>query len=209
MTIKEFFSLRTNKLFWLSIVAMIAISVMLFFIVFKGLDVYTRHGEAIEVPDVRGKTVKEATGIFKKNKLQCVVSDSIYISDRAAGSILDYNPPPGQKVKEGRTIYLTVNTMSVPLVVVPDVSDNSSYRQAQAMLIGAGFRMGPSENVTGELDWVYGVKYQGNILRAGDKAPMGATLTLMVGDGSTTEEEYESPYNVDSLRNDVTEESWF
>ncbi len=209
MTLKEFFSLKTNKFFWLNIVAMAVIAVMLFFIVFKGLDVYTRHGEGIIVPDVRGMTVKEATDILKKNKLHCVVSDSVYISDKAAGSILDYNPAAGQKVKEGRTIYLTINTMSVPLVVVPDVSDNSSYRQAQAMLIGAGFRMGPSENVVGELDWVYGVKYNGSVLRAGDKAPMGATLSLMVGDGTTHDEEYESPYEVDSVKNDTTEESWF
>ena len=37
--------------------------------------------------------------------------------------------------------------------------------------------------VSGEKDWVYGVIYQGRQLQIGDKAPIGATLTLMVGDG--------------------------
>ena len=29
--------------------------------------------------------------------------------------MLDLNPGVGQKVKEGRTIYLTINTLSIPL----------------------------------------------------------------------------------------------
>ena len=41
------------------------------------------------------------------------------------------------------------------------------------------------QTVSGEKDWVYGVKYQGRQLMAGDKVPLGASLTLMIGNGTT------------------------
>ena len=84
-------------------------------------------------------------------------------------------------MKEGRTVYLTVNTLDVPLRAIPDVADNSSLRQAQAKLLNAGFKLNQIQLVNGEKDWVYGVKYQGRQLAAGEKIPLGASLTLMVG----------------------------
>ena len=45
MTIKEFFSFKTNKYFWVNIVVMIVAVVLIVFGVMKWLDVYTRHGE--------------------------------------------------------------------------------------------------------------------------------------------------------------------
>ena len=110
MTIKEFFSFKTNKYFWVNIVVMIVAVVLIVFGVMKWLDVYTRHGEAVVVPDVKGMTVEEASKMFRNHGLVCVVSDSNYVKNKAAGIVLDVNPGAGQKVKEGRTIYLTINT---------------------------------------------------------------------------------------------------
>lgn len=61
MTIKEFFSFKTNKYFWMNILVMIVAVVLIVFGVMKWLDVYTRHGEAVVVPDVKGMTVDEAS----------------------------------------------------------------------------------------------------------------------------------------------------
>ncbi len=137
MTIKEFFSFKTNKYFWVNILVMIVAVVLIVFGVMKWLDVYTRHGEAVVVPDVKGMTVDEASKMFRNHGLVCVVSDSTYVKNKAAGIVLDVNPGAGQKVKEGRTIYLTINTLSIPLRAVPDVADNSSLRQAQAKVLAA------------------------------------------------------------------------
>ena len=82
------------------------------------------------MPDVKGMTVAEAGAVFDSRGLACIVSDSTYVKDKPAGCILDYNPAAGQKVKEGRIIYLTINAINIPLQVVPDVADNSSLRQA-------------------------------------------------------------------------------
>ncbi len=212
MTIKEFFSFKTNKYFWLNLIAMMAVVILLLFGVLKWLDVYTRHGEAVVVPDVKGMTVGEAEMLLRNHGLVCVVSDSNYVKNKPAGSILELNPSAGQKVKEGRTIYLTINTLDVPLRLVPDVADNSSVRQAQAKILAAGFKLSENELISGEKDWVYGVKYKGRQLNMGDKVPVGATLTLVVGDGETQGQDSDSLEIVEDAAGttDVsTDDSWF
>jgi beta-lactam-binding protein with PASTA domain len=119
--------------------------------------------------------------------LDGVVTDSIYVEEKPAGIILEHLPMAGQKVKKARKIYLTINTRNVPLVPVPDVADNSSVRQAKAQILGAGFKLGAVELVSGAQDWVYGVKYRGKVLGEQEKVPIGATLTLMVGNGGAAE----------------------
>ena len=212
MTIKEFFSFKTNKYFWLNLIAMMAVVILLLFGVLKWLDVYTRHGEAVVVPDVKGMTVGEAEMLLRNHGLVCVVSDSNYVKNKPAGSILELNPSAGRKVKEGRTIYLTINTLDVPLRLVPDVADNSSVRQAQAKILAAGFKLSENELISGEKDWVYGVKYKGRQLNMGDKVPVGATLTLLVGDGETQVQDSDSLEIVEDAAGttDVsTDDSWF
>ena len=212
MTIKEFFSFKTNKYFWLNLIAMMAVVILLLFGVLKWLDVYTRHGEAVVVPDVKGMTVGEAEMLLRNHGLVCVVSDSNYVKNKPAGSILELNPSAGQKVKEGRTIYLTINTLDVPLRLVPDVADNSSVRQAQAKILAAGFKLSENELISGEKDWVSGVKYKGRQLNMGDKVPVGATLTLLVGDGETQVQDSDSLEIVEDAAGttDVsTDDSWF
>lgn len=184
MTIKEFFSFKTNKFFWLNLLAMAVVVVVVLFGVLKWMDGYTRHGETVVVPDVTGMTMEEAAAMFGRQGLAYIISDTRYVKDKAAGIVLDLKPSPGEKVKEGRTVYLTVNTLDVPLRVLPDVADNSSLRQAQAKLLNAGFKLNDIQHVRGEKDWVYGVKYEGRRLEVGEKVPMGASLTLMVGDGA-------------------------
>jgi len=207
MTIKEFFSFKKNRFFWGNLLAVIIIACLLVFIVLKALDSYTRHGQAIVVPDAKGLTVSEAKVLFRGKGLHCAISDSTYVKDKPAGSILEHTPSSGQRVKEGRTIYLTINTLSVPLQIVPDVADNSSLRQAQARILAAGFKLSNNESTRGEKDWVYKVKYKGKVLGSSDKVPVGATLTLVVGDGAG--EVFESDSTRNAPADSVADESWF
>nr|WP_320057356.1 PASTA domain-containing protein [uncultured Bacteroides sp.] len=215
MTIKKFFSFKENKYFWVNIIAMIVVAILLIVGLLKGLDIYTRHGEGIVVPDAKDMTVEQAKILFSHRGLLCVVADSGYVKNKPAGCVLDHNPVAGQKVKEGRIIYLTINTLDVPLRSVPDVADNSSVRQAQARVMASGFKLTENEFVSGERDWVYGVKYRGRQLLTGEKVPLGATLTLMVGDGTevkdTLDQEVDSlgGTNNDSEAAPAKDDSWF
>ena len=217
MTIKEFFSFRQNKLFWINIAAMIVVAGGCLFGVLKALDTYTRHGEAVVVPDVKGLSLTDAQKMFAERGLKAVVADSSYVKNLPAGCVLDYNPVAGQRVKQGRTVYLTINTLSTPLQEVPDVADNSSVRQAEARLLAAGFRLTNNDSIPGEKDWVYAVKYKGDSLAIGAKVPVGATLTLVIGNGDGEPMPTDS-LSVDSLGVSQTpqpagetleEEDWF
>ena len=85
MTIKEFFSFRKNGLFWWNIIAMVIVAVGTIFGVLKALDAYTRHGEAVVVPDVKGLSLPEAKKMFADRGLECVVADSNYVKTLPAG----------------------------------------------------------------------------------------------------------------------------
>lgn len=214
--------MKTSKYVGLNIAAMIIVAIIIVWGVLKCLDIYTRHGQAIVVPDVKGLSARDANLQLAKYDLVATVSDSSYVKDKPAGSVLELNPSAGQRVKKGRTIYLTVNTSNVPMFAVPDVADNSSLRQAYARILAAGFKLTECEWIPGEKDWVYGIKYNGKDLVQGDKVPTGATLTLVVGDGMTApaedtdslgmDGEYyigDNPTTPQGTQIEQEEESWF
>ena len=206
-------------MFWLNIAGMIAVVCLAIFGVLRGLDAYTRHGQSVEVPKLSGLPVEEASAIASQKGLKCIVVDSDYVKTSIPGRILDQNPPMGQRVKEGRIIYLTINSFSIPLQAVPDVADNSSVRQAEARLLAAGFRLTSNDSIPGEKDWVYAVKYRGDSLAIGAKVPTGAILTLVIGNGEEPPQPTDS-LGIDSLRRHpvgmpagegqtLDEEEWF
>lgn len=181
ITLKEFFSFKKNRFFWLNLIAMIVVVIGACWGTLLWLDHYTHHGEAYVVPNVKNKTLGEAQQALHNQKLEGLVVDSSYVKGLPDGMVLDQNPVGGARVKEGRTIYLTITTSKVPLVKLPDLIDNSSLRQAEAKLKAMGFRLTEPEYVSGEQDWIYGIKYRGRNLASGDKVPHEAMLTLCVG----------------------------
>ena len=181
ITLKEFFSFKQNRFFWLNLIAMTVVVIGACWGILLWLDHYTHHGEAYVVPNVKNKSLGEAQLALHNQKLEGLVVDSSYVKGLPDGMVLDQNPAEGARVKEGRTIYLTVTTSKVPLVKLPDLVDNSSLRQAEAKLKAMGFRLTEPEYVSGEQDWIYGIKYRGRSLMSGDKVPHEAMLTLCVG----------------------------
>lgn len=212
VTFKEFFSFKNNRFFWLNLIAMVVVIVAAAWGTLQWLDSYTRHGEAVVVPDVKGMKLRLAENELGKQSLKSIVIDSSYVKGIAPGAVLEQNPAGGAKVKSGRTVYLTVNTGSTPQVVIPDIMDNSSLRQAEAKLRALGFKMTEPEYISGEKDWVYSIQYRGRDLKAGDKIPREAVLTLTVGDGNETMPEDSVPVNESGTASDgktVKDESWF
>ena len=212
MTIKDFFSLRKNLFFWGNLLAMVVVTVGLVWGTFKWLDIYTRHDVSVTVPDVKGLDLSDAMRLLEERNLNPVVSDSTYSPSQPGGMVLDMIPAQGAVVKEGRSVYLTVNTNRPPMRMIPDLIDNSSLRQAEAKLLAMGFKLDENDSIEGEKDWIYGIKYKGAHLQNGDEVPVGATLVLEVGSG-----EYSLDFEGDSLQSrDVSadeatlmDDSWF
>ncbi len=182
VTFKEFFSFKGNRFFWLNLIAMAVVLAGAVYGTLVGLDIYTHHGESFVVPDVKNKQWAQAAILLRDKHMQGVIIDSTYVKGLPSGIVIDQTPAGGARVKEGRTVYLTVNTSRVPLVKIPDIIDNSSMRQAAAKLKSMGFRLTEPELISGEQDWVYGIKYIGRELQVGDEVPREALLTLCVGD---------------------------
>lgn len=181
VSLKNFFSFKNNRFFWINIIAMVVVLTTVCYGTLYWLDTYTHHGESYVVPNVKNKTLAEAKHLFAGQFINGSVVDSMYIKGARAGIVLDQTPEAGSRVKQGRTVYLTITTSSVPLINLPDLIDNSSMRQAAAKLKSIGFKLTEPELVPGEQDWVYGIKYKGKDLLSGDKIPHEALLTLCVG----------------------------
>lgn len=171
---------------------MVVVALLLGIIVFKGLDVYTHHGEEVIVPDVKGMMPNQAEKMFRDRGLVAKVVTTSYRKDMPSGCILELTPESGEKVKKGRIIFLTINSIDAPLREVPDVTENSSAREAEAQLLTAGFHLTPNQLVKGELDWVYGVLYNGRRIMTGEKIPVGSILTLQIGNGDVDMNENDS-----------------
>ena len=209
ISLKDFFSFKNNKAFWLNLIAMPIVVIAVIFGVLHWLDTYTHHGESIIVPNANGLPWKEVANDFNKKNLKVEIVDSNYVKGIAPGAVLEQRPAAGAKVKKGRTIYLTINSGEMPKVTIPDIIDNSSFRQAEARLRALGFKLTEPEYIEGEKDWIYGVKYNGKELTSGEKVPREAVLTLCVGDDKSEGDSIQT----DSLRlnaeKPIVDESWF
>ena len=183
MTSSEFINKFKSKYLWGNIGAMILVLVLLCVGVKYGIDIYTHHGEAIRVPDIRYKNIDDATHILDDAGLEIVVTDTGYVRSLPPDVILEQTPVFGEVVKSGHVIYVTINSDHSPRITIPDVIDNSSLREAMAKLTAMGFKLGTPEYIPGEEDWVYGILVKGKHVVAGDKVSIDDVLIIQVGNG--------------------------
>jgi len=189
MKIKQFFGKFANAYLWGHLVAMALVVIALAFGVKYGLEIYTHHGEGIKVPDLSKMSYEGALQLLESDGLRIMVSDSGYNKRLPADCILAQTPGPGTAVKQGHIIYVTVNSSASPSFPIPDIVDNSSYREAEAKLTAMGFRLLPPKYVVGEKDWVYGIVSRGRRISTGDVVSVGSPLTLLVGNGHYGDDE--------------------
>ena len=184
MKSSDFFGKLTSKYIWLNLLAMAIVLVLLVVGAKFGIDMYTHHGEAILIPDIRHKSYADAKQILANEGLLIEVTDTGYVRTLPADCILEQSPQPGDKVKSGHVIYVIVNSGNTPTITLPDIIDNSSVREAIAKLTAMGFKVGPPQYIVGEREWVYGATVNGRHVSAGDRIPVGAVVVLQVGNGS-------------------------
>ena len=179
----------------------------------KWLDKYTRHNEAVVVPDVKGLKMEEAAEFFKNNNLRYNVLDSVFSKEVEPGAIVELVPAAGSKVKEGRIVFITVNALTSQMATIPEVED-LSFRQAYALLRARGFESVEIEYVAGDFkDLAVSVELRGKTLEKGEHVPLTAPLVLKVSSGDpnfsadSLSLDSLSVMPVESL--DSEEENWF
>lgn len=196
MSISDFFKKMFSPIMMLNCLGVVAATVFLVGGALLFLQCYTRHGEEVEVPNLRGQRLDIAIKKMEAMGLKVEVTDTGYVDTYIGDVILEQSIEPGTSVKVGRVIDITINASTAQSISLPDVADNSSRREAEARLKAKGFKNIRVEYTVGDRDWVYALKVNGKAATRNEKAPVTALISIVVGDGSL-EEQYNGNDSLD------------
>ncbi len=158
------------------------------------LNVYTHHGEKIEVPDFSGLKLEQARRLAQSKDIQLMVTDSTYIAEKPPGIVLRQNPRARAFVKEGRKIYLTVTKRQADLVTLPKLWGNTeNYRQYAKKLQRLGIHSKIVKEVYDRrlmpgtiLKVFYRSKDVSKKINKDMQVPVGATIGFIISKRGTT-----------------------
>jgi beta-lactam-binding protein with PASTA domain len=140
---------------------------------------YVRHGQGSYMVNVKGKQLEYALNILSSEGHRGLVSDTLFSSAFKPGVIIDQYPSTSMKVKDGRTVRLTI-VNAERSVMVPDLIGRSE-RSAELDISQIGLEIDTvykeynSDVPAGNVTWQY--PKGGDLLSRG----MGVHLTLSLG----------------------------
>ncbi|MBI4646676.1 MAG: PASTA domain-containing protein [Bacteroidia bacterium] len=169
------------KVLTINIFLAVLLILILAIVTLFALNKYTHHGEALSVPDFTGLTFDEVKQLCIDKKLKYQVIDSVYSTEFSRGTVVDQSPETNFKVKENRTIFLTINAVYPEHVKMPNVV-GVSLRQATALLETFGLKTG---KLIYKPDWatnnVLKQLYKGKQIKEGILIEKWSVIDLVVG----------------------------
>jgi len=188
--------------------------IIVFFLCFgliRWLDVKTNHGQEIEVPDLTKQTLTQAKEELHALRLEYQINDTLpFDKDFLPNAVVEQDPKPMSKVKEGRKIYLKINATTYEMVEIPDLKDKT-FRQALPTLVALGLKEG---KITYEShfaeDVVLEVQHNGKTLEKGDKVMKTSKIDFVLGDGKGFFQEGTHQYDMenDSLQREEEHDNY-
>ncbi|PCJ92678.1 MAG: penicillin-binding protein [Flavobacteriaceae bacterium] len=182
---KNFFNFLKSRTFLIQLGLALLAVIILVFLALNWLKGATNHGEFVTVPNLSKLSVMEMRKAIEDAELRYEVIDSAnYDPSYPRFSIIDQTPSAGNKVKENRKIYITVNPSGYKKVTVPKIIQVTE-RNASSMLKAVGLDV---QRITyidqiGK-DMVYYIKYKGKYVKPGDKLPKTSKIELICGNGT-------------------------
>ena len=177
------FKFITDRPFWVNLLAVIVLSFLIFFTILQLLGVITNHGKYLSVPSVVGKKTTEAIKFLEDKGFEVIIQDSVYTDTAKMGIVLKQIPDPNSTVKINRTILLTVNRVTLPLIDMPALK-GKSLNFALEILKRSHLVLG---DTTFRPDFMQGSVldqfYKGNEVKSGTKVPWGSSIDLVIGSG--------------------------
>ncbi|WP_173476283.1 Stk1 family PASTA domain-containing Ser/Thr kinase [Streptomyces sp. 150FB] len=137
----------------------------------SGVALVVSKGSPVDVPDVTGEPVDNATSELKDAGLKVRIAPTQVHSPEDAGEVAKQSTAEGSQLARGDTITLTVSK-GPQLISVPDVT-GQKVADAQSRLEGAGFTVHVSRGFPFLDDTVTDQSVKG-----GDKAPEGSEITI-------------------------------
>lgn len=183
MANKNFLNKIASPYVWGNALAAVIVVIWICIGVKWGIDYYTHHGESVVVPNIEKMQLDDAKDKLESIGLQVTVNDSGYDAKLPPDCILAQNPKSGKRVKGGYVVYVTVNAAHPPMLTIPDVIDNGSWREVRSMMLSAGFNMVEPEYIPGEKDWIYSIKANGRQVKYGDRVYASDKIQLVIGNG--------------------------
>ncbi len=177
------FKFITDRPFWVNLLAVIVLSFLILFTILQLLGVMTNHGKYLSVPSVVGKKTNEAIKFLEDKGFDVIIQDSVYTDTAKMGIVLKQIPDPNSTVKINRTILLTVNRVTLPLIDMPALNGKSLnfaleiLKRSHLVLGDTTFR--PDFMQGSVLDQLY----KGNEIKSGTKVPWGSSIDLVIGSG--------------------------
>jgi beta-lactam-binding protein with PASTA domain len=181
------FKFITEKPFWVNLIVAIAIFFILIFTILQLLGSITNHGKYLSVPSVVGKKTEQAIKFLESKGFDVEIQDSVYTDTAKMGIVLRQIPDPNSTVKINRTILLTVNRMTLPLIDMPAL-EGKSLNFALDILRRSHLKLG---DTIYKPDFMRGSiieqRYRGGKITPGSKIPWGSAIDLVVGSGLNLE----------------------
>lgn len=148
------------------------------------LDLATNHGEKIVVPNLVGMNGEEAKKKIEELDLQYQILDSIYDPKSPEGTVVEQLVEPTSismvHVKSGRIIGLRLTKRS-QMVEMPSLV-HKQLQFAESILEQRGLRFSIQYRPTSEANGsVLDQLFRGRRIKEGDRIPIGAIVTLIVG----------------------------
>lgn len=177
------FKALTEKPLWMNILAVVIIAGIIILLFFGSLNYITQHNKIEKVPQVTGLNLEDAKKIISKNGFDYEILDSVYVDTAATLSVIKQSPNADATVKANRTIYLTVNRLLPPEIIMPSLI-GFSIRNAEMYLKSLGLRLGDtSYRPDIARNAVLEQLYNGQSVKPGTKMYMGSTIDFVLGDG--------------------------
>lgn len=135
------------------IAALLLLSLFILYVLVNKIimPAYTRHGQAITVPDLTNLIYEDAREVLNRLDLKIIEEAKKYDTNNEfpIGTIMGQNPRPNSTVKKGRRIYVLVSK-GEPMVEMPKLMGESE-RNAIFMIGNLGLVLGevryePSNN---------------------------------------------------------------
>ncbi|UOK41294.1 MULTISPECIES: PASTA domain-containing protein [Flavobacterium] len=176
----------TSPVFFKNLALALVIVAISVFGVMKFLSVATNHGEEIPVPNLAKMSLEKAEERLNDIDLELHLLDTVdYNPAFPPYSIVEQDPLPAVTVKDGRKVYVKINSGGYAKVVLPELVQKT-YRQALSTLRALGLQEGDVKYVEYMAkDVVLEVKQNGETLKAGDKILKSSKIDFVLGDGKT------------------------
>lgn len=181
-------NLLISPYFLKNIGAMLGTVALVFLLLNLFLNLYTSHGNSVQVENYTGLTIEDATKKAETRGFKISVNEAPFSLDIPTGEVIDQEPAALNRIKKNRTIYLTIIGEPKPRTI-PSFSDAADdYKQYAPKLKSLQIETVVKEEIFDAklakgtiLHFYYrGKKYTPNDVKRGVQIQQGSTLEFVI-----------------------------